>query len=589
VKFLVEFIKPSHYDDNGYVIQWWRGWIPSNSLSCLYGLALDAKARRILGDDVEIEIAAHDETNSVIRLRKIIRRFHRNALRGLVCLVGVQSNQFPRAMDIARVLRHQGIQVMIGGFHVSGCISMLPELSPELKEAFDLGISLFAGEAEGRLDEVLHAAYKRSLRPLYNFLNDLPALNGQPSPYLPRYLVRHNVGKISSFDGGRGCPFSCSFCTIINVQGRKSRFRSADDVEHLIRENREAGATNFFITDDNFARNRNWEEILDRIIELREKHRFKIHLTLQVDTLCHKVPRFIEKAAKAGCKRVFIGLESINPDSPKGASKGQNRITEYRAMLQAWRKARVLTYAGYIVGFPSDTPESIARDIGVIQRELPIDMLEFFVLTPLPGSQDHQEIYLRGGPLDADLNRYDAEHVTTNHPRMNAAQWQSIYERCWQLYYSPEHIQTLIKRAIASGINSVRLCAMIFTFYASYTFERVHPLQSGVFRRKRRRDRRPGLPLEHPLIFYPRRAKEILLAYVPGLLFLWKLTRLRHRLMRDQAARNYRDISMTPLENELAEPLDLYEATEAARGVVLLARSRARANMGESQAQRLRR
>jgi hypothetical protein len=361
------------------------------------------------------------------------------------------------------------------------------------------------------------------------------------------------------------------------VQGRKSRYRSADDVEHLIRANSESGATNFFITDDDFARNRNWEGILDRIIELREKHHFKIHLTLQVDTLCHKIPRFIEKSARAGCKRVFIGLESINPDSLKGASKGQNRITEYRAMLQAWRKARVLTYAGYILGFPSDTPESIARDIGVIQRELPIDMLEFFVLTPLPGSQDHREIYLHGGQLDADLNRYDAEHVTTNHPSMNADQWQSIYERCWQLYYSPEHIETLIKRAIASGINPVRLCAMIFTFYASYTFERVHPLQSGVFRRKRRRDRRPGLPLEYPFLFYRRRAKEILVAYVPGLLFLWKLTRLRRRLARDPAARSYQDISMTPFEDELAEPLDLYEATEAARGVVLRARSQASA------------
>jgi hypothetical protein len=127
----------------------------------------------------------------------------------------------------------------------------------------------------------------------------------------------------------------------------------------------------FFITDDNFARNKNCESIFDRIIELKRRDRLKINVIMQVDTMCHKIPNFVEKAARAGCKKVFIGLESINPQSLKSASKGQNRITEYRKMLQAWKRAQVLTYAGYILGFPSDTPQSIERDIKIIQREAP--------------------------------------------------------------------------------------------------------------------------------------------------------------------------------------------------------------------------
>ena len=75
----------------------------------------------------------------------------------------------------------------------------------------------------------------------------------------------------SSFDAGRGCPFQCSFCTIINVQGRKSRRRPADDVERIVRANAAQGITRFFITDDNFARNKDWELIFDRLIELRER------------------------------------------------------------------------------------------------------------------------------------------------------------------------------------------------------------------------------------------------------------------------------------------------------------------------------
>jgi radical SAM superfamily enzyme YgiQ (UPF0313 family) len=112
--------------------------------------------------------------------------------------------------------------------------------------------------------------------------------------------------------------------------------------------------------------------------------------------LCHKIPRFVEKAARAGCKRVFIGLENINPDNLKAASKRQNRVAEYRAMLQAWRRVGVITYAGYILGFPDDTPEKIRHDIRVIQRELPIDILEFFVLTPRPDRATTRSCTLRG-------------------------------------------------------------------------------------------------------------------------------------------------------------------------------------------------
>jgi radical SAM superfamily enzyme YgiQ (UPF0313 family) len=270
---LIELIKPSHYDDDGYVIQWWRGFIPSNSLSALYGLTLDASQRRVLGDDVEINIEARDETNATIPIRRIVLRLKRNGNVGLVCLVGVQTNQFPRAMDIARELRAVGIKVAIGGFHVSGSIAMLPDLTPELREAVDLGITLFAGEAEGRLDELFRAAYEDRLEKIYNFMADLPDLGARPLPFMPLRYVRRYAGAMGCFDAGRGCPFSCSFCTIINVQGRKSRHRTADDIERIIRMNYAQGIKSFFISDDDFARNRNWEKILDRIIHLRAKER----------------------------------------------------------------------------------------------------------------------------------------------------------------------------------------------------------------------------------------------------------------------------------------------------------------------------
>jgi hypothetical protein len=264
-------IKPSHYDDDGYVIQWFRSAIPSNSLAVLYGLAMDCRARGGLGHDVDLDIFVIDETNTRIRPQTIARRIAQSGGLGLVGLVGVQSNQFPRAMDIARALRSKGVNVCIGGFHVSGSLAMLPERPADLQEALDLGITLFAGEAEGRLDLVLRDALAGSLQPIYNFMADLPALEGAPLPVLPAARVSRTGGSVTSFDAGRGCPFQCSFCTIINVQGRKSRYRSPDDVEQIIRHNLAQGVSSFFITDDNLARNRNWEAIFDRLIALREE------------------------------------------------------------------------------------------------------------------------------------------------------------------------------------------------------------------------------------------------------------------------------------------------------------------------------
>src|SRR5262249_47482539 len=209
---------------------------------------------------------------------------------------------------------------------------------------------VLAGEAEGRIDRVLQAAAAGLLRPVYNFMDDLPALEAAPSPYLPRETVQRVYDNHASFDAGRGCPFQCSFCTIINVQGRKSRRRSPDDIEELIKRHWQDGIRRFFITDDNFARNKDCEAVFDRVIKMREADKIDIPLIIHADTLCHKIPNFIEKARRAGVTRVFIGLENINPANLMAAKKRQNKITEYRKMLLAWKHAGVITYAGYILG-----------------------------------------------------------------------------------------------------------------------------------------------------------------------------------------------------------------------------------------------
>jgi hypothetical protein len=561
-QFSLVLVKPSHYDDDGYVIQWFRSAIPSNSLAVVNGLFEDCKKRHVLGEAVDIDITTIDEDNTRVRTKRILRRLRGRP--GMVVLVGVQSNQFPRAMDIARPLRAAGVPVCLGGFHVSGCLSMLPGITPELQQAMDLGISLFAGEAEeGRMDQVLQDAWQGKLKPLYNYLSDLPALAGAPYPMLPASTIRGTIGKYTSFDAGRGCPFQCSFCTIINVQGRKSRRRTPEEIEEIVRKNLAQGISRFFITDDNFARNTDWEAVFDRLIALREQENLNIKFGIQVDTMCHRLPHFIEKAGRAGVRRVFIGLESINPDSLLGARKKQNKIAEYRKMLLEWKRAGAIVFAGYILGFPEDTPESVLHDIKIIQRELPIDLLEPHCLTALPGSEDHQKLFKAGAYLDPDLNKYDLEHVTTAHPKMSRKAWEKLYRDSWLEFFSLEHIETVLRRGVATGIGMGNMITLLLWFHFCVKEEHIDPLQGGFFRRKYRKDRRPTLPVESPFVFYPRFVANLIYKHVKLAQLIWHFHWFRKRLERDPMARTYTDTALSTDFEHDAESFEMFTAHPA--------------------------
>ena len=410
---------------------------------------------------------------------------------------------------------------------------------------------------------MLQDAYAGKLKPLYNYMDALPALAGEPPPILPRQHVKRTSGSLSSIDLGRGCPYQCSFCTIINVQGRKSRIRSADDLERIVRENFAQGIKRFFITDDNFARNKDWEPLFDRMIQMRQGEGMNIGFTIQVDTLCHKIPGFIEKAARAGVRRVFIGLENINPDNLIAAKKRQNKITEYREMLQMWRNHGAITYAGYILGFPADTKESILRDVEIIKRELPIDILEFFFLTPLPGSEDHKVLSAKGVWMDPDMNKYDLNHRVAHHSgAMSDSEWEEAYRAAWDAFYTPEHIDTIIRRTCAAkNLRPGTTLATILWFYLMILYEGVHPLEGGALRLKFRRDRRYGMKLENPLVFWGRQVFGGAVKYW-GYFWVWR----RCKKMLDAALKSpdrytYSDLAIAPPEADEFDALDLYHAT----------------------------
>ena len=167
--------------------------------------------------------------------------------------------------------------------------------------------------------------------------------------------------------------------------------------------------------------------------------------------------------------------------------------------------------------------------------------------------------------MDSDMNRYDAEHVVTAHPRMSRQEWENIYRDAWDIYYTPEHLDTLMRRAAATKTGLSRMQSILLMFSSAVAIENVHPLQCGIFRLKFRRDRRPDLPIEPIWTFYPKYFWEVVSKHAK-LLHRWMLLR---RIVADvrhtPAAESYTDLALTEVSDEAYETLELFTHNDSAR------------------------
>ena len=355
MRFHVELIKPSHYDDDGYVIQWWKASVPSNSLASLYAIVLDAAERCVLGPEMWMTLSAADECNTVIsapahRPPPGTRRGRRRRLPDRRAVEPVSARHGPGTRPPRPWSR---------GRHRRLPRQRLPVDAPAP-----------ARRSAGGVGSRHHPVRRRGGRP------HRPVAARRPCRHAAADLQLHGRSAVARrrpdhlpAAGDAAALFAADRLVRfrprlpVPMQLLHHHQRPGTQVALPQRRRRRAAAARpprpgvyrFFITDDDFARNRNWEPILDRIIELREKEGLYLRFIIQVDALANKIPGFIEKCRRAGCLRVFIGLENINPDNLLHAKKRQNKVTDYRRMLQAWRDAGVITFCGYILGFPADT------------------------------------------------------------------------------------------------------------------------------------------------------------------------------------------------------------------------------------------
>ncbi|MHB1459870.1 MAG: B12-binding domain-containing radical SAM protein [Armatimonadota bacterium] len=497
-------VKPSKYDADGYVVHHFRGVLPCNTLNALNGLFRSALERL----NVAHKISIIDETVELVKPEALMKKLKQGCDKILVGLVGVQSNQFPRAADLAVRFKKAGAMVIMGGFHISGTKALLGG-AKEIDKLQNDGVSLFLGEAEGRIDELIADAMNGELKTEYGSKN-VPDLSQDWAPPLvdDQTAAKFAVAHTGTMDTSRGCPFKCSFCTIIHVQGNKMRFRSTEIIEKHIREHY-PNIPFYFFTDDNMSRNPHWPEIFDSLTKMREEEGMDLQFMMQVDVPSYKIPGFVERARRAGCQEVFVGLESLNPDNLKAAGKTQNDASGFQTMVSTWHEHGIPVHTAYIIGFPFDTKASVAQDVKMLTEEIRPDQASFFMLTPLPGSVDHQRKLENNEWMSPDLNEYDSFHAVSDHPLMSRQEWEEAYDHAFNTFYSHENLVRILSNAKPSYYWRVFKNAAWYR--NSWFTERAHPMITGFWRLKGRTERRPSFKMEGRFQYFMRRFNDTMI------------------------------------------------------------------------------
>ena len=447
-------------------------------------------------------------------VKKIVGWARRPATKLVVALVGVQTNQFPRALDLGREFRAHGLDVLMGGFHTSGTINMLSEQEPDIQTLFRESIVVVSGEVEGYWERILADVLNGRPKRLYSFAQDLKNLvdiERAPLPVISATTMRHFArSSFGTVETSRGCPFSCSFCTIINVQGRTMRERSPEGIATWCdRTIASMASTSTSLRTTTSPGRSTGGKPSRRLIRLRKEEGIKVTFMMQVD-LARKPEDFVRLAAEAGCTQVFIGMESVNPQNLKAEGKRQNKVEDYQDIIREWHAAGIVVHAGYIIGLPFDTKAQVAQDVQYLMEEIQPDQASFFMLTPLPGSHDHREMKKRGEWMDPDFNKRDSFHATIRHPHMTAEEWTQAYRDAWQAFYSKENLIKILTRWNHSPAAYWNLLFVYLWYKNAALIEHEHPMIAGFFRLKDRRARRPGFAVDPWPVHLWKRAREVL-------------------------------------------------------------------------------
>jgi len=353
----------------------------------------------------------------------------------------------PRAYAIADRARKLGIPVLMGGPHVT----FMPD------EALEHADFIIRGEGEQTLMAFIDAwekgesftgipnlSYRENGQVIHNavrpFVKDLDQI---PFPDLSLLkLTRKGISRLRSIpvQTSRGCPFDCSFCSVTSMFGKKYRFRSTENIMEELRRYNERKNLIFFY-DDNFTADRKRAKLL---LEAMIREGFKFKWTTQVRADVAKDLELVKLMKKAGCHTLYIGFESVNPESLKAMKKGQT-VEEIAAAIKVLRKHRIGIHGMFVYGFDEDDWKTVKQTVKFAKRSK-LNSTQFLILTPLPGSEFYDKVSHENRIQFRDWALYDAHHVVFRPARLSLFDLQRAQIFSHKKFYSlKQMVRKLIK------------------------------------------------------------------------------------------------------------------------------------------------
>jgi radical SAM superfamily enzyme YgiQ (UPF0313 family) len=424
--FRVVLVKPSKYGRDGYVERFRWGFMPNSTLLHLKSLTPRTRGGR------PIEVTTVDEhVETDLEYLEILRPQNCD----LLALVGVQSHQMHRALDLAALARSRGVRdCILGGPHPMTC---------DTSEVHGRGVSFALAEAELVWPTILDDALNGGLRPVYGEGErwqerlDAPPLEPPSRRKLKRYVI-----PMMGVYPARGCPYRCSFCSVIQIAGRQVRSQPIETTLETLRRARDARVRLVMFTSDNFNKYSGARELLEAMIA----ERLTIPSFVQCDVQLGKDPELVALLARAGCAQVFIGVESFSRETLKAFGKNQNRPSLYADLVRLCHRAGISTHLSNIIGFPDQTHDSVLEHLRELKRLEPF-MASFYVLTPIPGTQQYDECLSQGMIAERNLDRFDGTELVWDHPHLDAEELRGLLFQCYREFYrAPRTLRSVFGR-----------------------------------------------------------------------------------------------------------------------------------------------
>ena len=472
--------KPSKYAEDGFVERFYRGFMPNATINHMATLVniLPKDLRdyvseiKTFDEYCEIDLAYYDLLCGQIGVET------------LFLLVGVQSHQFQRAIDLAAFAKSRGVQhVIIGGPHVMTCDTSL---------LHGRGISFSVAEGEVVMRYIVRDALEGELACIYGLDRQFAGpgeLNGlvvQP-PDIKR-VGKYVIPMVGLYPF-RGCNKRCTFCSVPFIAGGTVRDNDVESTIESLKLAKAHGVKYVMFTSDNFNQSSSAVHLLEEMIAQKIDMPFFAQCDSQIER------SFIKLMGRAKGFMAFFGLETFNSAILKNMLKGFNRPVGDQTAVEKWSEIvrwlgeeGIAAHLSNIIGHYDDTPDSIDDHVTNL-LEVGAPVASFYILCMIPGSPDYKKALEAGQLIEPNLDRYDTQSLVWKHPTMSSAQLRELLFDCYKRYSSVTgpfwrsgYVQP--KQGFGSWSNMLKLNVVYGAFARWAAIHSNHPMSGGLYRKK---------------------------------------------------------------------------------------------------------